>query len=118
MYQHVHMGAGAFGLGFVVPLVAQAGFQTVLTNRARGSTAHVRNMAIKANAGYDLVLRGAHTKTEPIPITEFVFLDEDKDRFLEVVADPKTSLLTTALRQGFRSSIPILAAPLANRLQT
>lgn len=114
---HVHLGAGAFGLGFVIPLVQQAGLKSSLANRAKGSaTHHACNVAIQRHGSYDLVLKGKQTRTEIVPIEEFVFVDVDTERFLEVVANPKTRLLTTALRQGFLPSVPLLADAVANRL--
>lgn len=117
-FQHVHLGAGAFGLGFVVPLVRLAGFETILANRARGSVVHHdRNVTIQQQGGYNLVLVGKIRRTEPVVISDFVFLDENRERFFAIVADPKTRLITTALRQGLLPSVPILADALAHRLE-
>jgi len=116
--RHVHLGTGAFGLGFVVPLVSAAGFQTVLANRARGSAAYARNVALQRHGSYSLVLMGKQPRTEEIPIAEFIFVDENEERFLDVVADPATRLCTTALRQGFLASVPLLADALAYRLES
>lgn len=117
--RHVHIGAGALGLGFVVPLVQQAGHKTILANRAHGTAAHhARNVTLQRQRSYDLVLASKQPRTEDISIAEFIFIDEDSERFFEIVADPAIRLLTTALRQGLLPSVPLLADALAHRLTT
>src|SRR5687767_7954176 len=97
--RHVHVGTGAFGLGFAAPLGASAGLLLSLVNRRRGdagTVTFVKNDLLKTNCSFDLESNDGAVQS--IQCAEVLFLDEHTNLFAERVADPNTLLLTTAVR--------------------
>jgi|GEM_PF-7086687 len=112
--QHVHFGAGSFGLGMVVEIChGQAGLRTVVVNRESEKDHH---KLLKANGSYAVELDGdrdRHTTLKP----EFLYYTEqDKERLLNLLASPSLLLITTAVRKENLSLItPLLSEGLARR---
>lgn len=114
--QHVHVGSGALGMGLVAWLGRRAGLSVILANRAGGSASHHRSLTLRETCEYDLV--PDDSRAEHVRLAEFLFTDEDHDRFIEAVADTKTVLLTTALKDGIREEelLRLLAEAVAARV--
>lgn len=119
-YQHVHVGTGALGLGLVAWLGSRAGLSVFLANRSTGSSdsSLARSHLLRETHQYDVILPDPQAPPESVTFTELLFTDRDYDRFIAVVADRKTILLTTALKDGVEPSIPLLAKAVAARVET
>jgi len=54
---------------------------------------------------------------ERVTFTNLLFTDREERDFISVIVDPRTVLLTTALKQGIQSFLPLLARALTARVQ-
>lgn len=118
LLQHVHVGTGALGLGLIAWSGSQAGLSLILANRAHGSPSLERNRILAKTHEYYLIFADEEEKEpERVNFTDLFFTDRDYDRFIATVSDPKTILLTTALKQGLEPSIPLLKDALVARVE-
>src|SRR3989344_4615281 len=118
VHRHVHIGTGAFGLGFIVPTTRKAGMEVVLANRAGESSSRMRNITLQGKRRYNLVFRiSDRQRIQVIRFNKFLFTDEDREELLNLIAEPKTRLVTTALRQGVSTVVPILTEAIARRIE-
>src|SRR5688572_19009108 len=96
----LHFGPGSFGLGFVVPLARTAGLDVVVANRTSPNPeSQQRNDALRRNRVYTLDLRSIErSEVSDIRIADFVYLDSSKNTLIDLIAQPSTTILTTALK--------------------
>lgn len=118
--QHLHIGAGALGLGLICWLTHRAGFSVFLANRKQGSsdTSIARNTLLREKLTYNVLYHNG--VTESVRITDFIFLDEEPERISEVVCHKDTLLLTMAIRDpnALELIIPVICPALLARAQS
>src|SRR2546428_979165 len=113
VFQHVHIGTGALGLGLAVWLGSKAGFSVILANRAENSPSLARNLHLRDSCQYELVFPNPRVESEAVTFYELIFPGQDRGKIFSSVANPQTLLLTTALKRGLHSSLQLLALAVA-----
>ena len=110
-FQHVHLGAGALGLGLICPVVIAAGGKCTILNRASPSgNRHVK--AINDRSGYFL---HPYKKDSTFVAVEAAATYEEAD-FGELAQGNRDLLLTTALRrEGILASLSVIRRILDER---
>lgn len=111
LFQHVHLGAGALGLGLICPVVVEAGGKcTILNRNSPGAT--VRLKAINDRRGYFIHPYGGDST--PVAVSAaLTYADAD---FAELAGGEGDLLLTTALRrEGIVDSLPVIRRILEER---
>lgn len=115
---HIHLGTGALGLGLTCWATAQRDMNIYLVNRHKDGDA--RNDSIRRNKGY--YVRNSGTKfEEKIQISGLYYSNVDSDvvDIENIIRDPKTVLLTTALKEGGVDAMaPLMARLLQARAES
>lgn len=115
----MHLGVGRFGLGFAVPLARDLRLSSVLVNRPGSShDSEKRLAALKQRKRFKLRFydRKNAPKTEDIEFEDLIVLDgvSSTNRLSELLADPHTLILTTAVGEP---QIQVIAETLAGALK-
>lgn len=112
--RHLHIGAGALGLGLTAWATRQVGLDLVILNRSSASDS--RNKALSATKQFRIDY--PDNASENVTLNDFLFLPDDIEKAKKFVQDPATILLTTALKEyGVREMAGTLGALLHARLQ-
>lgn len=110
-FQHVHLGAGALGLGLICPVVIEAGGKCTILNRDSAS-AIVRLKAINDKQGYFIHPYGG----DPTFIAVSSALTYEDADFADLARGDGELLLTTALkREGIIDSLAVIRRILEER---
>lgn len=110
-FQHVHLGAGALGLGLICPVVVAAGGKCTILNRYSPS-ASSRLKAINDNRGYHIHLYG-RDRTFVNVVAASTYEETDLEALGSEAGD---LLLTTALkREGLLASVAVIRRILEER---
>jgi mannitol-1-phosphate/altronate dehydrogenase len=114
--QHIHFGAGSFGLGMVVEIChGQAGLRTVVVSRDSNKEYH---RLLKAKGSYSVLLDGDSNRRMNLSPSLRYYTDQDLEQIVEMMAGPSVLLITTSVRKENLPSIaPILARAMMRRSQ-
>lgn len=103
-FQHVHLGAGALGLGLICPFVVEAGGKCTILNRG-SQDANARLKAISDNRGYHTHLYDCERTFVKVAAAS-TYEEVDVDALGNATGD---MLLTTALkREGIVASVDLI----------
>jgi mannitol-1-phosphate/altronate dehydrogenase len=113
-HDHVHIGAGKFGLGMVVDLCHRAGFRTLVMNRKSGAEHH---HPLGSRGAFRVVYdNAAHQELKKV--TAHFYDSALETEAIELIANSSVRLLTTSVRpDGLRDVAPLIAEALARRVQ-
>ena len=114
--QHIHFGAGSFGLGMVVEIChGQAGLRTVVVSRKSNKEYH---RLLKSKGSYSVLLDGDSNRRMSLSPSLRYYTDQDLEQIVEMMAGPSVFLITTSVRkENFASLAPVLARGLVRRSQ-
>jgi mannitol-1-phosphate/altronate dehydrogenase len=90
-WNHVHFGAGRFGLGMVVESCQRAGFKTMVLNRRSEKSYY---SVLEKRRSYDVVFEEGPARSVAIDI---YFYEDTDSRPSDLIADPSVLLLTTSV---------------------
>jgi hypothetical protein len=97
-------------LGFVIPIVQKSGLNTILVGR-HDPKANRRKQELYASLEakkYFIRVYGEN-QNRAINIADFIYFNRDREKFIDIVANPDTVLLTTAVfDQGLTELAPLL----------
>jgi mannitol-1-phosphate/altronate dehydrogenase len=117
--QHIHFGAGSFGLGFVGWVSNRLGLDLYICNRAHPQTGVLssENAVLERDLHYDVeYVTGSR---ETIRLAGFLNLNNEYHRnsLVKLLASPETRMLTTSLstRQAYSLIAPIIVEGLIAR---
>ena len=105
----IHLGSGALGLGFIVPIFNNSKYvkKSFICNRTKSGSSIERNEILKEERRY-YVLSG--NSKDCINFTGFISLDEEFDVLLDLIKNEKNIILTTALKEyGIKEQIARIA---------
>lgn len=116
----VQLGTGALSLGLVAWVGHRAGLDVVLANRLYGSAQAGRNQMLRDRKEYRLsaIGPGREGEKEEVRIRKLLFMDDEKGKLISRIADPRTMLVTTALKGGVETITDLLARSIEARLAT
>lgn len=121
--RHVHIGAGALGLGLIAQLTGtDHGIDVSVVQRAVGESA-ARLESLASNLRYERVIASNKTARDSWPschvgISE-AFALESREELLRAICDPDCLLLTAALGEGgLDAQVPMLSSLLEERAAT
>ena len=121
--QHIHIGTGKFGLGFVGYFSHQFGFSTVFLNRKpRTESSAKRNSKLRDEKSYTIEYYDRNGEKNPIKFHDLHFFGrglEETGSSVGFISDPRTILLTTAVGESQLQHIaPLIADGLQRRKET
>lgn len=111
MPDHIHIGAGSFGLGMVVEICKRAGFKTTILNRQSTREHHE---VLRRDEKYDVVFDGNSAKRQTIS-AQLHYYDGDSDcAAVALLGDPAVRLITTSVK---KENLPQIARLLLRGLE-
>lgn len=111
--QHVHFGAGRFGLGMVVDLCERAGLTSTVLNKQNSNGHHP---LLSRSGRYRLIYDNNLAKTREISVTIRYYKNQPDLDIVDIIANPSVSLVTTSVtRDGLRAIAPLLAKGIERR---
>jgi len=112
--KHIHIGAGAFGLGMVTEICQQAGFETTVLSR---SSVREYHQLLKRQGNYQ-VLFDDKAKTRKTLSPEIYYYEGDNDSTaVDLLASSSVELITTSVKKDNLQTIaPLLRHALQKRM--
>jgi hypothetical protein len=113
LYNHVHIGAGSFGLGMVLPICQSAGFSTVVLNRQSAKPHH---HLLQKNGTYMLRYDNDPATDDQVRIAIRYYATDHDEAVLEILSSRSIILITTSIKaDNFTHFAPILAKAIERR---
>jgi mannitol-1-phosphate/altronate dehydrogenase len=114
--KHLHIGAGRLGLGLVAAAAAQSGLEVIIAVEASPRGASTKN-AMLAESRRFIVVPPDETEAVEIKIQSVVQYGEPsvEAEIRDIIADPHTVLVTTAVGDNLPHIVPLLTRLLLHR---
>ncbi len=114
LIEHVHFGAGTFGLGMVVEIChGEAGLKTAVVNRESEREYH---RILKSKGSYSVLLDSDVSRQKILKPSLHYYTAETEGTIVDLLANPSVALVTTSVKKGNLGKIAhLLARGLAKR---
>lgn len=114
--EHIHVGAGSFGLGMVVDIChRRANFRTAVLSQYSGKE---HQDLLRAQQSYAVVFDGDPEHREILKINLHYYAKEDHSKAVELLASPSVGLITTSVgKENLRTVSALLARAFEKRKQ-
>jgi mannitol-1-phosphate/altronate dehydrogenase len=110
---HVHIGAGSFGLGMVVDICDRASFRTAVITKWNNKE-HQR--LLRVNPSYTVLYDDNPNTTKQLTPMLHIYEHESDAKLLDLLANPSVVLITTSVRkENLLKVAPLLAKAFERR---